>query len=212
MKTLRHKNISPLKQIASVFLCFGVLILLVFNQSAQSAIDQRNLPIELYFFYGQGCPHCAKAKPFLESLEKKYPQLKVKSFEVYGDEKNKELFFLLAQAYGREIEGVPTIFIGDKVISGYNELISFQIEQAVQDCIPGVQNEGEAKVLPFQLCPSPLEKLKISHIPSPEESSSSSLPPEESSSREKLISAIILFLILGLIVLGMIKLIKKKKD
>ncbi|KKT07630.1 MAG: putative membrane protein, partial [Candidatus Nomurabacteria bacterium GW2011_GWB1_43_19] len=30
-------------------------------------------PINIYFFWGEGCPHCEKEKPFLETLEEKYP-------------------------------------------------------------------------------------------------------------------------------------------
>ena len=207
-----------------LFFSFSVFLFFGFPIFAQKSI-------ELYFFYKEGCPYCAEAKPFLENLEKKYPQLKVREFEISGDEKNQKLFFLLADAYGQKIEGVPTIYIGDKVISGFNEMISFQIEQAVQDCIQGVQNEGEAGVLPFQLCFSPIEKLKTT-ARSPEKSSRSpkasspreplvrtpgaeqkwkfSHSPEVSSPRGELISAIILFLILGMIVLGGVKLIKKK--
>ena len=159
---------------------------------------------ELYFFYGQECPHCAKAKPFLENLEKKYSQLKVRSFEVYGDEKNRELFSLLAQAYGRKIEGVPMIFIGDKVFVGYNDTISMQIEQAVKDCLN-------------LKCASPIEKLRIietlkhENIKTQEYESAQSVTNQRNLPTE-LISAIVLFLILGLIIFSGIKLIKKNKS
>jgi thiol-disulfide isomerase/thioredoxin len=39
--------------------------------------------VDLYFFYGQGCPHCAQAEVFLEKLKNQYPQLNIFANEVY---------------------------------------------------------------------------------------------------------------------------------
>lgn len=208
MKTLKYKDIIL------VCFCFSVFVLLYFSifrfldssvsQFLGSSISaQTARPIELYFFYGQGCPHCAEAKPFLENLEKRYPQLKIKTFEVYRDEKNKELFSIFLKAYGRKPEGVPTIFLGEKVIVGYNESISFQIEQAIQDCLT-------------LFCPSPIEKLKAFQAEElknkktekqenkriEEERSTQSLDYQQNF-LSKIISTIVLFLLFFLI-LGLI--------
>ena len=45
----------------------------------------------IYFFWGDGCPHCAKEKPFLEKLEEKYPEVKVYDFEVWKNSENRQL-------------------------------------------------------------------------------------------------------------------------
>ncbi|MEM5782671.1 MAG: thioredoxin family protein, partial [Candidatus Aenigmatarchaeota archaeon] len=42
----------------------------------------------VYFFFGQGCPHCAEEKPFLEEMKNKYPQLEIYDFEVYYNQEN----------------------------------------------------------------------------------------------------------------------------
>ena len=55
--------------------------------------------VKLWFFWGQGCPHCAAEKPFLEELAKKYPQLEIKEFEVYYNKENQQLFEKVAKAY-----------------------------------------------------------------------------------------------------------------
>lgn len=39
----------------------------------------------LYFFYGEGCPHCAKEEIFLKEMEEKYQNLKIKRYETYGN-------------------------------------------------------------------------------------------------------------------------------
>ncbi|MDP7180604.1 MAG: hypothetical protein QF824_05015 [Candidatus Woesearchaeota archaeon] len=41
---------------------------------------ERNVTV--YYFWGDGCPHCAKATPFLYSLEDKYPELRIEAYEV----------------------------------------------------------------------------------------------------------------------------------
>jgi len=75
--------------------------------------------LEIYFFWGQGCPHCAQEKPFLEELKQKYPQLEVKEFEVYFNRENQELFQKIAQAYNTQAEGVPMTFIGKDAFIGF---------------------------------------------------------------------------------------------
>ncbi|PIP18202.1 MAG: hypothetical protein COY82_02590 [Parcubacteria group bacterium CG_4_10_14_0_8_um_filter_35_7] len=89
--------------------------------------------IDVYLFYGQGCPHCESVKSFLSTFKVRYRQnLEIKEFEVYFDEVGKDLFADMAKAYGIEIEGVPTLFIGEEVIVGANLK---KIEQEVTRCL-----------------------------------------------------------------------------
>ena len=100
--------------------------------SAPSA--QAEQPVAIYFFWGDGCPHCAKAKPFLEELTQKYPNVEVRAFEVWYVEQNQTLFKMMAAAYGFEPTAVPTIFIGDRHWVGYAEQMAPEIEAAVATC------------------------------------------------------------------------------
>lgn len=76
-------------------------------------------PVLLEFFWGQGCPHCAKEKVFLEKLRQKYPQLQVNDFEVYYHPEN----LARLQAAGRElsadVSGVPFTVVGGRYFSGF---------------------------------------------------------------------------------------------
>jgi len=103
---------------------------------------------ELYLFYGQTCPVCAETQAFLGKLTKKYP-LEIKSFEVFFQKNNRDLYFLLGDAFGENLKDipVPVIFIGEKSFNGFNSVIATQIEQNIIKCSS-------------QLCPSPLDKLK----------------------------------------------------
>jgi cytochrome c biogenesis protein CcdA/glutaredoxin len=109
--------------------------------------------VTIYFFWGQGCPHCAQEKPFLEELKQKYPQLEVKEFEVYYSKENQELFQKVAQAYKTQAQGVPTTFIGKDFLVGFatKETTGKEMENLIQNCL---QNS----------CPSPEEILKAGGI------------------------------------------------
>jgi thiol-disulfide isomerase/thioredoxin len=128
--------------------------------------------VEIYFFWGQGCPHCAKEKPFLEELKQKYPQLEVKDFEVYYSRENQELFKKVAQAYKTQPVGVPMTFIGKDFIVGFGtkETTGKQIENLIQNCLTNI-------------CPSPEEILAAGGIdkwkPGEEPPKEESKPVEE---------------------------------
>ncbi|MBZ9572018.1 hypothetical protein KJA15_01605 [Patescibacteria group bacterium] len=105
--------------------------------------------INLYFFYGETCSHCKKAEKFLGNLKEKYPELQIKSFEVFGNKENAGLLlkFLEACEEKKQVR-VPVIFIGNEVIIRYlsDETTGKTIEAAVFQCL----EKG---------CSDPLEKL-----------------------------------------------------
>ncbi len=105
---------------------------------------QNSNPIDLYFFEGQGCPHCAKMKSYLEGLKNDYPDLKVYDFEVYFNAENQALFRKMAEAYGTDTSGVPTIFIDNEVIVGEN---FEKVKNAVERCSK-------------EVCVSPMDKIE----------------------------------------------------
>ncbi|MBC7073806.1 hypothetical protein H5T58_00210 [Candidatus Parcubacteria bacterium] len=156
------KRLFKIFFILTVFFCISLVFQLV---SAQQKV-------EIYFFWGQGCPHCAQEKPFLEKIKQKYPQLEVKEFEVYYSKENQELFQKVAKAYNTTPMGVPMTFIGKEYVIGFGteETTGKQIESLIQNC--------------FQTyCPSPAEILAAGGIDKwkpPEEK-----PPQEQSPEEK---------------------------
>jgi cytochrome c biogenesis protein CcdA/glutaredoxin len=75
-------------------------------------------PICIYLFYGQGCSHCERVKPLIDDLAVKYPQVQLKTYEIYFNATNQEWFRDFLLRYGVEEEGVPTLFIGDRALIG----------------------------------------------------------------------------------------------
>ncbi len=106
------------------------------DNSEISDLNSNPDKLTIYFFWGDGCPHCAEEKPFLEELEEKYGgDIEVKMFETYYDQVNQQLFQEVANAYGIQVQGVPTTFIGDKNWVGYADYMGEEIEDYVKYCI-----------------------------------------------------------------------------
>jgi thiol-disulfide isomerase/thioredoxin len=88
--------------------------------------------VPLYFFWGEGCPHCAAAKPFLERLRDRYPRLEVRSYEVFSSEENLRMLKEMAQRHGTEARGVPMMFVGGRSFSGFSEETAKAVEAEVE--------------------------------------------------------------------------------
>lgn len=98
--------------------------------------------VTVYFFWGQGCPHCAKEKPFLENLEKKYSdEVEVKMYELYNHPDNVPLFKKAAEIHGTQARGVPATFIGEKNWVGFNDERANEIESYIKQCIKNDCND-----------------------------------------------------------------------
>jgi len=82
-----------------------------------------NSPLNATFFYGNGCSHCEIVKPIVADLQTKYPELHIEMLEINDNQTNREKFsaMLLQHKLGAGA-GVPTIFIGDNVLVGENEI------------------------------------------------------------------------------------------
>lgn len=100
--------------------------------------------VTVFFFWGIGCPHCEKAKPFLEYLSRSYPDVEIRSFEVVANKNNLELLEKMASARGAVVSGVPVCIIGGKVFSGYDETVRQEIESAVKTALSLKKTEGGA--------------------------------------------------------------------
>jgi cytochrome c biogenesis protein CcdA/glutaredoxin len=134
-----------------LWLILPVLLGLLMTSGAYAApASQRDAdtPVFIYFFWGEGCPHCAQAKPFLEELTDRYPQVEVLSFEVYNSKENQELFGEFAASQGFEPRYVPTFFIGDQHWEGFSDLLRGELERAVSSCAEKGCPDAGAGIVP----------------------------------------------------------------
>ena len=93
--------------------------------------------VNIYFFWGSGCPHCAAEKPFLEKLKSKYPTLQVQSYEIWYNESNRTLLTEAGNKLNTQISGVPFTVIGEQTFSGYHsdQTTGNEIEKVLQYCL-----------------------------------------------------------------------------
>jgi len=83
-----------------------------------SEVFAQQIPV-LEVFHGRECPHCQKEMKWLPTLQKMYPSLKIKEYEVWHDEANKALVSKRMKEMGKEFTGVPTNIIEGEVIVGF---------------------------------------------------------------------------------------------
>jgi glutaredoxin len=126
---------------------------------------QATSSVTAYLFYGNGCPHCAKERDFLKKLDEKYPQLEVKEYEIYYNQKNNALLQKVATELKTEVGGVPFLVIGDKSYIGFAEGITSQeVESRIKECSDSACADSVASIVGQQVNP----EAKPSVSPEPE--------------------------------------------
>lgn len=89
------------------------LLVLPFGTAAKEKIN-------IYFFRGDGCPHCEEAEKFFDSIQDEYGKYyNLVDYETWYDSDNADLMKKVASKLGEEASGVPYIIIGKKTWNGY---------------------------------------------------------------------------------------------
>lgn len=102
---------------------------------ANTVVTQAEENVVIYFFWGEGCPHCAQAKPYLESLAQENPSIELYTFEIYNSEENQVLFGKVCEVYGFSPRYVPTIFMGDRYWEGWSDSIQMDVAATAEGCL-----------------------------------------------------------------------------
>ena len=89
--------------------------------------------VNLYLFWGNGCPHCEAEIKYLDSIVDKYGKyVNIFALETWYNKDNKKLYEKLAEKMGDEAEGVPYTIIGEKTFSVYSEEMNDEIIKAIK--------------------------------------------------------------------------------
>lgn len=93
-----------------------LLLVLLIIPTNTFAINEVNI----YFFHSDTCDICKQEKIYLEALKKRYPNMRVYSYEV-SDSYNNNLMLKAKNLYNKTSSGVPFTVIGDSAYLGFNQ-------------------------------------------------------------------------------------------
>jgi len=79
-----------------------------------------NENVNIYLFYGDGCPHCAALEEYLNNEYSSDKNVMVYKYEVWNNKENQELWKKVENITGEEAKGVPYFVIGDEIYQGYS--------------------------------------------------------------------------------------------
>ena len=113
-----------------IIIFFGLLFFI--TPTFAETNDQN--PVRLYFFYGDGCPHCEDENQFLTGLQSQYPNLNVLNFEIWHNTNNQKLIREVTEKLNTAAGSVPFTVIGDQYVSGFNKMVGDQIKYNVDYC------------------------------------------------------------------------------
>ena len=90
------------------------------------AYEETNSPtgevkVKINFFYSETCPHCQVEQKFLDSIEKKYPEVEIKRHSISDNICRKELIdFCKKHNVEQYIGLVPLTFVNDEFFPGFD--------------------------------------------------------------------------------------------
>lgn len=113
-----------------ILILIFTIILIPFNVSAEEKI------VNIHLFYGEGCPHCAHEKEYLNEYLKDKGNVKLYTYEVWYDKDNQKLLEKVQDELNHKGSGVPLTIIGDNILIGFAEGITDKsIEEYVNKCL-----------------------------------------------------------------------------
>jgi cytochrome c biogenesis protein CcdA/glutaredoxin len=123
-----------LTKVLTILTFLFVLIVPFGSAYAQEDTVVDNDKINIYFFWGEGCPHCEKEKAFLKTFQEENADVVVRDYEVWGSRENLELMMEFAKELGVDVRGVPFTVIGEHYVIGWvsDDYSGSEIEEAVE--------------------------------------------------------------------------------
>lgn len=130
-----------MKKLKFILVILFAVMLLPFSVFAEEEQNEENTEsvdtvekVNVYFFKGEGCSHCAEAKAFFQSIQDEYGKyFELKEYETWYDTDNAELLEQVAEARDEEVSGVPYIIIGNNSWNGYSSDFDEEIKKAITD-------------------------------------------------------------------------------
>lgn len=149
-----------------------ILVLLLFAASPLAAglpggqrlwlAEEAGAPaVRLYFFWSSRCPHCQEARPFVESLPRRYPWVELESYELLAHPEHRLRYLEFAALLGIEGGSVPTfLWCGRHEIGWAGEAVTgARLIAGLKDCYR--RHYGEPPPDAAQADPAPAADLTL---------------------------------------------------
>ena len=106
-------------------------------------VEKEDEKVNIYFFHGDGCPHCADEEEFLELLKERYDgKYTIYSYETWYDSRNKELMLEAKKIMGdQQSASVPYLVIGSESFTGYSDSTGKKIELTLKNYLEIISDE-----------------------------------------------------------------------
>jgi glutaredoxin len=114
-----------------IFGIIGLIFCLVLSSFSFLKAENK---LKLYFFSGDGCPHCAQEELYLDTIKHNY-NIDIQTFEIYNNQSNALLLQEVAKTMNIQSLGVPLLIIGDQYIIGYGPGTSNEINSKIKYCL-----------------------------------------------------------------------------
>ncbi|MCG2689908.1 hypothetical protein L6252_01350 [Candidatus Parcubacteria bacterium] len=140
------------------FLILGAVLLItlgLLSFSLKQESKKQKAPsqgLEIFFFYSDSCPYCAKMKPFLEGLAKENKEVVLKEIKVSTKQGSEQLiaFYHSYNVPQEKFGSVPAVFLGEKYFIGFSEVNTQEIKDYLSDltiseknALPVIKDEDE---------------------------------------------------------------------
>jgi thiol-disulfide isomerase/thioredoxin len=142
-----NRNSSKLwKCLPALIICFILAFSAALAMPGQVNAQDKE-PVVITLFWGNGCPHCQMERPYLSNLLKAYPDVQIRTYEVWYVETNVPIMEKVVTSLGDTVSGVPVTIIGDKHWVGYGTETRSEIEDAVKTCLKNGCKDKAKEVL-----------------------------------------------------------------
>ena len=103
-----------------LLLLVAVLVMPFVYAEGEEETTTQDTRVPVYFFHGDGCPHCEEATEWFKSIDKDHSsKIKIIRYETWNNSDNSALMQKVAEFRNDEANGVPYIIIGDQSWIGF---------------------------------------------------------------------------------------------
>ena len=92
--------------------------------------------VHLYFFWTQTCPHCQRARPYVEELPDELPWLELHSYDLTANPGSGREYVRLAQSIGERARSVPAFLFCGQLMTGYDDAdgVGAELKRRLEAC------------------------------------------------------------------------------